>query len=143
VRGTKFWAKTTNLGGRTSCGRHVTVRQDYILSWHTGCVDLSVVETSNGIIGQSHQLQEVLARVDDGDVSLGADNQKERSGEGRELPAGLTLPELEQLYILQTLARLRQNRTHTAAALGISLRCLQYKLKAYRRDSLKSGTPVG
>ena len=42
------------------------------------------------------------------------------------------MEELEKRYILQTLARVGHNRTHAAAALGISLRCLQYKLKAYR-----------
>ena len=79
-------------------------------------------------------------RIDDGDLSLGADSQadseKERSGAGRELPPGLTLQELEQRYILQTLVRMGQNRTRTAAALGISLRGLQYKLKSYRQESL-------
>jgi transcriptional regulator with PAS, ATPase and Fis domain len=51
------------------------------------------------------------------------------------------LEELEQRYILETLARMGQNRTRTAAALGISLRGLQYKLKAYREDSLSVLTP--
>jgi len=49
------------------------------------------------------------------------------------LPAGLTLRELEQQYILQTLDGVAGNRTQAARLLGISLRCLQYKLKAYRQ----------
>jgi transcriptional regulator with PAS, ATPase and Fis domain len=49
------------------------------------------------------------------------------------LPAGLTLRDLEQQYILQTLDGVGGNRTQAARLLGISLRCLQYKLKAYRR----------
>jgi DNA-binding NtrC family response regulator len=101
----------------------------------------SLLTSPHGIVGQSQQHQEVLARGDDSDLSLGADSQKERSGAGRDLPAGLTLRELEQLYILQTLARMGQNRTRTAAALGISLRGLQYKLKSYRQDSLNLLTP--
>jgi DNA-binding NtrC family response regulator len=48
------------------------------------------------------------------------------------LPAGLTLRDLEQQYILQTLDSVGGNRTQAARLLGISLRCLQYKLKAYR-----------
>jgi DNA-binding NtrC family response regulator len=48
------------------------------------------------------------------------------------LPAGLTLRDLEQQYILQTLDGVGGNRTQAARQLGISLRCLQYKLKAYR-----------
>jgi DNA-binding NtrC family response regulator len=40
----------------------------------------------------------------------------------------ITLKELEQRLILQTLRRMNGNRTHTAKALGISLRALRYKL---------------
>ena len=40
----------------------------------------------------------------------------------------ITLQELEQRLILQTLRRMNGNRTHTAKALGISLRALRYKL---------------
>ena len=49
------------------------------------------------------------------------------------LPPGLTLRDLEQQYILQTLEGVGGNRTQAARLLGISLRCLQYKLKAYRQ----------
>lgn len=41
----------------------------------------------------------------------------------------ITINELEQHLILQTLRRYNGNRTHTAKALGISLRTLRYKLK--------------
>ena len=41
----------------------------------------------------------------------------------------ITVHELEQRLILQTLRRFNGNRTHTAKALGISLRTLRYKLK--------------
>ncbi len=61
------------------------------------------------------------------------------------LPAGLTLRDLEQQYILQTLDGVGGNRTQAARLLGISLRCLQYKLKAYRQggpDSLAQFTRV-
>jgi two-component system, response regulator FlrC len=56
------------------------------------------------------------------------------------LPAGLTLRELEQQYIVQTLGSVGGNRTQAARLLGISLRCLQYKLKAYRQGGLE---PLG
>ena len=48
-----------------------------------------------------------------------------------EMEPGLPLNEIERLYILRTLARLDGSRTQTAKMLGISLRALQYKLKAY------------
>ena len=62
------------------------------------------------------------------------------------LPAGLTLRDLEQQYILQTLGSVNGNRTQAARLLGISLRCLQYKLKAYRHaEALErpDGSPAG
>jgi DNA-binding NtrC family response regulator len=51
---------------------------------------------------------------------------------------GLTLREVEQQYILRTLEDTGGNRTRAARILGISLRCLQYKLKAYAEE----GVPV-
>src|SRR5229473_2083435 len=75
-------------------------------------------------------------RIDVSDLPLGVDASKERSSKEAELPFGLTLQELEQRYILQTLDRAGRNRTQTAKLLGISLRSLQYKLKAYRQGSL-------
>src|SRR5712692_1739150 len=80
-------------------------------------------------------------RIDVSDLPLGVDASKERSDIEAELPFGLTLQELEQRYILQTLARAGHNRTQAAKLLGISLLSLQYKLKAYRQDSLDPVTP--
>jgi DNA-binding NtrC family response regulator len=58
------------------------------------------------------------------------------------LPAGLTLRDLEQQYILQTLDGVGGNRTQAARLLGISLRCLQYKLKVYRREGLEPASQL-
>jgi len=48
--------------------------------------------------------------------------------------AGLPLSEVERRHILRTLHKVRGNRTEAARLLQISVRCLQYKLKAYGRD---------
>ena len=48
--------------------------------------------------------------------------------------SGLTLRDVEQQYILRTLQETGGNRTRAARILGISLRCLQYKLKAYAAE---------
>jgi DNA-binding NtrC family response regulator len=53
------------------------------------------------------------------------------------LKAGLTLRQVEQEYVLRTLRDTGGNRTRTARILGISLRCLQYKLKAYAEDGVR------
>src|SRR5438309_61320 len=51
----------------------------------------------------------------------------------KDLPrAGSTLRDRGQQYILQALDGVGGNRTQAARLLGIRLRCLQYKLKAYR-----------
>jgi transcriptional regulator with PAS, ATPase and Fis domain len=50
---------------------------------------------------------------------------------GMHFEPGLPLREVERRHILRTLQRVRGNRTEAAKLLGISVRCLQYKLKAY------------
>lgn len=44
-----------------------------------------------------------------------------------------SLAEIERDYILQTYALCNHNKTHTAQALGISLRSLRYKLHLYHQ----------
>lgn len=48
-----------------------------------------------------------------------------------EVPTGVTLHELERAAVEQALAECNGNRTHAAKALGISVRTLQRKLKAW------------
>ncbi len=49
---------------------------------------------------------------------------------------GMTVKELEERLILQTLNHVDQNRTHAAEMLGISIRTLRNKLKEYREDDV-------
>jgi transcriptional regulator with PAS, ATPase and Fis domain len=76
-------------------------------------------------------------RIDVNVLSLGGNTEQSRYAERLVFPPGLTLQELEQQYILQTLAWLGQSRTRTAKLLGISLRNLQYKLRAYGQEHPK------
>lgn len=57
------------------------------------------------------------------------------------LELGLPLREVERRFILSTLRAARGNRSETARRLGISLRCLQYKLKSYSETPETIGTP--
>jgi DNA-binding NtrC family response regulator len=52
----------------------------------------------------------------------------------REIPAGVTMEELERLAITKALEQCRGNRTHAADRLGISVRTLQRKLRQYERE---------
>ncbi|MGH7391421.1 MAG: sigma-54 interaction domain-containing protein [Candidatus Rokuibacteriota bacterium] len=54
-----------------------------------------------------------------------------------EIGPGLPLREVERRYILQTLTGVDGNRAEAARRLGISLRCLQYKLKSYTEASAR------
>lgn len=47
---------------------------------------------------------------------------------------GLTVRELEERLIQQTLRHVNQNRTHAAEMLGISIRTLRNKLREYRQE---------
>ena len=51
-----------------------------------------------------------------------------------EIPAGTTLEEVERAAVEQALDEHRGNRTHAARSLGISVRTLQRKLKAWGMD---------
>jgi len=55
-------------------------------------------------------------------------------GSAGPLPTSLTLRELEHQYIMHTLINVGGNRSRAARLLGISLRGLQYKLRAYRQE---------
>ena len=48
---------------------------------------------------------------------------------------GLPLREVERRHILRTLQKVQGNRTEAARLLQISVRCLQYKLKAYVQEA--------
>ena len=53
-------------------------------------------------------------------------------------PAGRTVADMERELILSTLDRLDGNRTHTARALGVSVRTIRNRLREYRL----SGAPA-
>jgi len=55
----------------------------------------------------------------------------------------LPLREVERRYILDTLQHVRGNRSQAARILGISIRCLQYKIKEYSLDQRTGVAAVG
>jgi transcriptional regulator with PAS, ATPase and Fis domain len=67
-------------------------------------------------------------------LSLDHREPKKMVGHHEAAQAGLTLREVEQEHILRTLHAVNGNRTRAARLLGISLRCLQYKLKSYAQN---------
>jgi DNA-binding NtrC family response regulator len=60
---------------------------------------------------------------------------------GGHFEPGLSLDEVERRHIFRTLQMAQGNRTEAARLLGISLRSLQYKLKAYAQNGQASLEP--
>jgi len=63
------------------------------------------------------------------------DEASEAEGEAvRAALVGMTVRDLEERLIVQTLKHVNHNRTHAAEMLGISIRTLRNKLREYRQD---------
>jgi two-component system, NtrC family, response regulator AtoC len=88
----------------------------------------------------------VLAESDTlGEQELFAEDQPPSPGGSTgplPLELGLRLGEVERRYILRTLGALGGNRTAAAKSLGISVRCLQYKLKEYALETETADPPA-
>lgn len=83
--------------------------------------------------GNIRELANVMERivVMHADALIGPEHvplESERTGSST---CGITLKEREKKWILETLEKLQNNRTHAARALGISVRTLRNKLKEY------------
>ena len=76
--------------------------------------------------------------VDVGALWLGDTAAPRPADSSIRIRSGLTLRDVEQQYILRTLQETGGNRTRAARVLGISLRCLQYKLKAYAEAGIEA-----
>jgi DNA-binding NtrC family response regulator len=76
--------------------------------------------------------------LDVGALWLGDTAAPRPSDSSIRIRSGLTLRDVEQQYILRTLQETGGNRTRAARVLGISLRCLQYKLKAYAEAGIET-----
>jgi DNA-binding NtrC family response regulator len=88
----------------------------------------------------------VLANEETIDVdvlSLDHREPKKMAGHSEAARPGLTLREVEQEHILRTLHAVNGNRTRAARLLGISLRCLQYKLKSYAQGETQALESIG
>lgn len=70
-------------------------------------------------------------QIDREHLYLDAPTLVESKSSAGKLPVGITLHELEKRLILETLETAGQNRTKTAATLGISVRTLRNKLHEY------------
>ena len=92
------------------------------------CIEQAVVLCEDDVVGV-----EVLSLSEPGGAREAESFIRIRSG--------LPLRDVEQEYILRTLQEAGGNRTRAARVLGISLRCLQYKLKAYAEGAAEAPAP--
>jgi DNA-binding NtrC family response regulator len=81
------------------------------------------------------QLRAAVARaLERNSAPTNGNNAPLRTADGRlniEIPPGTSLEDLERVAVEQALAQHHGNRTHAAKTLGISVRTLQRKLKAW------------
>jgi DNA-binding NtrC family response regulator len=64
-----------------------------------------------------------------------------RCSSGFEIPAGMSLAEIERRAVQMALDQHHGNRTRAAASLGISVRTLQRKLKAWGQSKANEPEP--
>ncbi len=74
---------------------------------------------------KDERLHQLESRLDNGH------GEENKNGSGIDIPAGTSLEELERAAVERALEQHRGNRTHAAKTLGISVRTLQRKLKAW------------
>jgi len=75
---------------------------------------------------KDERLQQLESRLDH------SHSNGNQNGSGIDIPAGTSLEELERAAVERALEQHAGNRTHAAKTLGISVRTLQRKLKAWR-----------
>ncbi len=75
-------------------------------------------------------------------LSLDEHEPKKPASAAPAVPISLTLADVEQEHILRTLRAVDGSRTRAARLLGISLRCLQYKLKSYAEEGSEPIEPI-
>ncbi len=75
---------------------------------------------------KDERLQQLESRLDQSHSEVG------KNGSSIDIPAGTSLEELERAAVERALEQHAGNRTHAAKTLGISVRTLQRKLKAWR-----------
>jgi DNA-binding NtrC family response regulator len=94
-----------------------------------------------GNVRELRNMLESMMVLADGDVLTERDlperiaaGSTPSTGAPQEIPAGLTMEELERLAITKALDQFGGNRTHAANRLGISVRTLQRKLRQYELE---------
>jgi transcriptional regulator with GAF, ATPase, and Fis domain len=100
----------------------------------------NAVERAVILVGPGRQ----IGPVDLGLTETGLPVAPSRGDAPRETETGApaTLADVERAHILATLERLNGNRTHAAAALGISLRTMRNKLALYREEQAAGAKAV-
>jgi DNA-binding NtrC family response regulator len=93
-------------------------------------LERAVIVCADQRIGLGH-LADLSANEGPDAASPLPDNLSEAPGDALAVPIGTSIDEAEKQLILRTLASQDNNKTRTAQVLGISLKTLHNKLKAY------------
>jgi len=105
----------------------------------TGCVTIPAHDTLGSNLVE--QIKNWLPKTTENGVNLSEHLPAESdSHTGIKIPPGTTLEDLERVAVEQALQEHQGNRTHAAKSLGISVRTLQRKLKAWHGPFSSGGT---
>ena len=113
--------------GRSAMGRLTELPWPGNVRQLENVIEQAVVLAEGDMLSERDFVSEPDALVEESSVQGGGAPAVQPS-------SGLPLHEMERRYILGTLRKAYGNRTEAARLLGISRRCLHYKLKEYRED---------
>jgi len=106
--------------------------------WHGNVRELRNAMERATLVGNFSQIISEDMLVNNANSSTLTANQ-ESSGSFLDMSQDMSLEEVEKRVIFETLRRYNGNRTRTAEKLGISLRTLRNKLKAFREEEQAAG----
>lgn len=100
-------------------------------SWPGNIRELERAVERAAILSESGEIQ-----IEDFDLPQGKDQKTANQGQ-QTAQVNRSIKEMEKEIILKSLEQHGGNRTHTAKSLGMSLRTLRHKLKAYREEGIE------
>jgi DNA-binding NtrC family response regulator len=122
-----FLAKFAAVYGRPLCGiEPAAMKRLMVAPWPGNVRQLENVLEQAFVMAEGRSLTERDIVTNDLDESSAASLTA-----GAIYEAGLPLREVERRHILRTLQKVNGSRSEASRLLGISVRCLQYKLKEY------------
>ncbi|TVQ78244.1 MAG: sigma-54-dependent Fis family transcriptional regulator [Bradymonadales bacterium] len=128
----KFLVREANKQGRSLSFSSEAVAQLKNYPWPGNIRQLERCVEKAAILAEGRVVVVEDLELDDGALELERRPSRDRLSQEGAQPNTQSIKEMEREVILESLRAHHGNRTHTARALGMSLRTLRHKLKQYR-----------